>query len=675
MNFGMCYYPEYYKLSEADKMISEDIDMLKEMNMDVVRIAEFTWCLIEPEEGVYEFDWLDKIVNKLGSAGIKSIICTPTVAPPLWLGENYPEIYFYNADGSSRKYGGRHYACLNNPKYLDACEKIVGKIAERYADNEYVLGFQADNEIGQERNERCFCDTCKKKFRTWAKNKYSDIDVLNSSWGTLFWGQRYASFDQIIPPVTYWGKNPLDREYYLGVDNPSLRLDYARFCSDTMVEFFEMQNRIIKKYTDKPVMTNATCIEPGAANYEDMFKNADVYASDYYPVLNFANKAESAFHHAFSRGVKNNPFWVMETYAGGGQGNWAYHGIEQGKPGTYANNIVHAYACGAELITAFKFHVFKSGYEQLGSALIDADRKKRRRFYEFKRAGSDMRSLEHIIENTFVKADTAILYSYDSLWSMQAKPIHDEFGYNPYILKTYSALKNSDIEADVIFENSDFDKYKMIVLPCCAIMSSKLREKIRRYVRGGGCVAATFLTSSKNANANAETAFMPYGLTDLFGMNVGEVDMLTENNGFKFEISGHESDAKIWLETLETNTAEAVGMISSGYKSGECCISKNEFGRGYAYYIGTDCNDKAFEDIISTIAENADVKRLPIHKEYGIEIVVRENEAEKYCFIFNNNDEEKNIEIDFSAEDMFNSESVCGLISLPPISYRVLKIK
>ena len=286
-----------------------------------------------------------------------------------------------------------------------------------------------------------------------------------------------------------------------------------------------------------------------------------------------------------------------------------------------------------------------------------------------------MRSLEHIIENTFVKADTAILYSYDSLWSMQAKPIHDEFGYNPYILKTYSALKNSDIEADVIFENSDFDKYKMIVLPCCAIMSGKLREKIRRYVRGGGCVAATFLTSSKNDNANAETAFMPYGLTDLFGMNIGEVDMITENNGFKFEVNGHESDAKIWLETLETSTAEAVGVISSGYKSGECCISKNKFGRGYAYYIGTDCDDKAFEDLISVIAKNADVKRLPIHKEYGIEIVVRENETEKYCFIFNNNDEEKNVEFDFSAEDVFNSESVCGSVSLPPVSYKVLKIK
>jgi len=197
MKYGVSYYPEHRDEAEMDR----EIALMKEAGINVVRLSEFAWCRMEPEEGRFCFSWLDQAVRKLREAGIESIICTPTACPPAWMVEKHPEILYVDNRGVTRPFGGRRHYCYNNPVYREYSRRIAKEIGKHYGDNPFVIAFQIDNELAQEGTGRCHCDCCKEKFRQWLEEKYGTADNLNKKMGTIFWSQEYNHFGQINMPI------------------------------------------------------------------------------------------------------------------------------------------------------------------------------------------------------------------------------------------------------------------------------------------------------------------------------------------------------------------------------------------------------------------------------------------------------------------------------------------
>lgn len=671
--FGACYYPEHYESEHRVEMIEKDIELMKQLQFNVVRIGEFAWCELEPEEEKYDFSVLDQAIEALGKQGIYTVLCTPTAAPPVWLSQKHPDIRYVSGMKLVYPYGGRRFTCYNSPVYRKYSEKIVTLIAKRYGSNPYVIGFQVDNEFAQERNGRCQCGYCQDLFKQWLKGKYRDISNLNNSWGTIFWGQKYNDFQQVLPPVTLDKKKPDHNIMYQGVDSPSLRLDFERFCSASMVSYYNLQYEILTKYSDKPVTTNSTGTGTNEINYYDMFKNSDVTGMDHYPATRTDEKINSAFQYAHARGIKNNSFWMLETLCGGGYGNWAFQGMRHEYPGSFKNNMMYAYASGAELITMFKFHGFKWGFEQLGSSLMDLDRVPRRRFYELSEAGKELANIKEILERTKVSSRVAMIFDYDSLWATKIKPIHNNFSYLEYLQSIFKSTLACGTGIDIISRDGDFSTYDLLILPAMTIMDQDTANKIKQYTENGGYVLGTYLTAVRDVYGNGTELRQPIHLDDLFGIGISEVEPVFDDIP-SFVSNGSTTDqCCIWLEQLELYGAQALLRFKGSYRDGLPTATVNNYGKGKAYYLGCGLSMAGTIDFIQNIVKSIGIMPYPIQHSKRVSVVERTNAKERYYFVFNNAEHQETIRLMYEGQEILRDVAVSDKLELKAKEYCVIK--
>lgn len=663
---GACYYPELYPEEKRQQFIEEDIKLMKEAGFSVVRMAEFCWCLMEPAEGVYEFDWLEEYVNKLGENGIYTILCTPTACQPVWMAEKYPSTLYVDNYGVQRSYGGRHYHCYNDPIFREFTVKICREMGKRFGDNPYVIGWQVDNEMAQEHSGRCQCPTCTAKFQDYLKETFhNDIQELNEAFGSLFWGQRFDNFEQIKTPVA-GTKHSHDNNFgWLGTNMPTLRLMFDRFSSDSIIDFFRIQKEAIKEFSDKPVTHNTTHSSTRKIDYFKLGKEMDVSGVDHYPAPLGQHKLESGVIYSMNRNYKKKDFWLLETLCGGGHGNWAYQGMAHCSPGMFRQNMAYAYASGAELITAFKWSVFASGFEQLGSGMLDLDRIPGRRYEEFKQAGQDLVKVSSILEKTALKSEVAIVMDYDSMWIDKIKPFHKEFLYHRYIRILYRHLTSFGINVDIIGSDKSLKGYKAAFVPFAPVLPDAFKQECRDYVEQGGNLFAMCMPFSRNQWGNGEFDKMPLGMTDLFGVRVKEVEPVFAG---KTETTVSVGDMTVrsyfWQETLENYDAETVGVFADTYRQGDTVITRKKNGNGYAYYMGTVPAEDGAREFFGSLLEQCDVTLAPVDVYPGIEIVTRQGEDRTYYFIFNSTDDVQKIMLKQTLKKAEDDSEVSGTFEM-----------
>jgi beta-galactosidase len=669
MKYGVSYYPEQKTESELE----HDLALMKESGINIVRMGEFAWCRFEPVEGEYDFTWLDNAIERLGAVGLNTIVCTPTACPPAWLVEKYPEILYKDNRGVVRPFGGRRHYCYNSPIYREYSRKIAEQIGQHYGNNKFVMAFQIDNELAQEGTGRCHCDCCKEKFQHWLKEKYGTIKNLNEKMGTIFWGQEYNSFEQINMPINTIEVGAQDEiiAYY---DNPSIRLEYERFCSISNTEYQNIQRDALKKYTDKIVTTNATGLATNSINYYESFKNLDNYAYDFYPSLR--DIEINSFSYSFGRGVKDKNFWLLEFVSGGGH-RLGGSGRLQPYPGALKQSVIHAFSAGAELLAHFQFRTFPFGAEQLNYAIVDSDGIPRRSFYEMKAAAKDLKALEQFLKESKIENSAAICFDYDVLWATKIKPPNKEtLNYLDYCNEIYDLLIGIGVGTDVISYNYDLSKYKLVIIPTPFVMSEEVKKKLKNYVRNGGTLISTFLAAAKNIYNVGISESLPCGLTDLFGIRVGEVEPVFERSVTRVSLSvgstKYEGSNKYWTEVLEPIGAKIIGRYEEDFRRGEGVISENSYGEGKAYYIGTGLEKEVFTPLIEEVLEEAKVRKIPFKFESGIEVIERRyNGKPAYC-IFNFLKRDTEIELDKPYISLLTGESLEGKIKIQPKGYVVL---
>lgn len=634
IHFGVDYYPEHWDRTRWET----DAKLMQEMGIQVVRMAEFSWHKLEPEEGRYDFTWVDDAISLLADYGIKTILGTPSAAPPAWMIQKHPDILPIDREGRVRGFGGRHHDCQSNPAYRSYIRKMVTNLAKQYGENENVIGWQVDNELGNSHQDLCTCDHCKNRFQTWLREKYHTTDQLNAAWGTAFWSQEYNNFSEIhTPRITVTG------------ENPSAMLDWKRFCSDLIVDFAKEQADMIRKYAKDQFVTHNYMGFADKVDYYKLSEILDFVAHDQYPQGFYLEETPHEKNHVLAatldvvRSYKNMPFWIMEQQSG--ITGWEVMGRAPA-PGQLSLWALQSVAHGADAVVFFRWRTCAMGTEQYWHGILPHSGNPGRRYAELKDMIQTMSPIMEEIKGSMPKTEVGIVFSFDQDYAFTIQPHHKDLNYIHQVQKYYQAFYEQNIPVDFVQESGDFAKYRLLVAPLQYLMNPELEEKYISYVKNGGHLVLTMRTGVKDEHNLCMTdRELPGRLSEIAGIEVLDYDCLWET---EVEIDYQDQVYKgvVWSDLMQPVSEHTKTMASyaSEFYAGEPCVTAHPYGKGICYYIGTEPKEELMQALMEDICKQAKISALA-NKVTEVEFMTRENETSRYLFILNHSKESREYEL------------------------------
>lgn len=633
MYLGVDYYPEHWDIN----MIGEDLDRIKEMGSNIIRIGEFAWHMMETKEGEFDFSFFDMVIEKAKSKNIKVMFGTPTATFPAWLAKKEPSILSEDVNQNKRVFGGRRQYCFNSEIYKDYAKKIVEKLINHYKEEEQIISWQIDNEFGHEGSDMCYCNQCHKEFQKFLENKYEEIENLNKTYGTIFWGQTYNHFDEIpIPKPT------------ITVHNPSFKLDWARFRSHSINSFAKLQTNIVNELKGK----NQTVTHnlPGgffdkAYDQNVLAEKLDFISYDNYPVWGGLKEpieaAEIALNHDYVRGLKNKNYWIVEELMGA-QGHDVIGYLP--RPNQAKMWAYQAMAHGCENMLFFRWRGMTRGAEQFCYGIIDSDNKEKRKYEEVKEFMKDIKNHEKII-NSKIESDIGVLYDFDNTWSWKGQKQSIKFNFTNEILRLYRPFYNLNTNIDVIDIKNNFEKYKVLALPVMQIIDEDLQKRLEKFADNGGTIIFSFRAGIKDKNNNLYFGLENPGLiSELAGITIDESESLVEDVEIIPKDNKEKYKASVWRDIIRPNTAEVLYKYNDKFYDDKAAITRNKYGKGCVYYIGTGANEDVLDELYRDIIKDQAIEYIDSPK--GLELYMRKYKNKKYLFINNHTDKEIEFEND-----------------------------
>ncbi|MCI9331238.1 MAG: beta-galactosidase [Oscillibacter sp.] len=614
MLLGVDYYPEQWDAACMDS----DMDTIREMGGNAIRIAEFSWHLMEPVEGRYDFAFFDRVIAKAKERNLNVILGTPTAAIPAWLAKKHPDILSQSENGQPRSFGGRHVCCYNSPALYSYSEKLIRAMASHYKDETQVIAWQIDNEIGHEGSDLCWCPQCRGAFRHFLREKFQgDVGRLNNVYGTAFWSQEYNDFDEIPLPAST-----------ITTHNPVLRLDWERFRSKSLCDFLKFQARVIRE-----IHPRATIIHdfPGGGldkhvDYAQAAKCLDVAAYNNYPVWG-GQKAplpphEIAFGLDYIRGLKGKNFWITEAIMGA-QGHDITGYLP--RPGQAKLWSWQSLAHGCESLLYFRYRGAAKGAEQFCYGIMDADNRRGRKFYEVQ---SFFREVPHYAQalEAPIHSDVALVYDFDSLASFRIQRQSLLLECPGEMKKLYKAFHDVNVPVDILPAEADFTGYKVVILPQLTILKPDFQSKVERFVREGGTLVLTFRTGVKDPDNNLFFGkVLPVGYTGLAGVTVTETESLQEAKAFPVvgqgPFAGTQGQGGVFRDLLEVQDAEILYRYGDPFYAGFAAVTQRREGTGMVYYLGCSLDEDTTAELMKRILADCRIKTVPSPE--GVEVVTR----------------------------------------------------
>ena len=631
MYFGVDYYPEHWNAS----MMDEDIDRMVEMGVNIVRIGEFAWHIMESTEGNFDFSFFDKVIEKLKKRNIKVMFGTPTATTPAWLIKKHPNILSKDENLLVRGFGGRRQYCYNSKVYLEYSEKIVKKLVEHYKNEDAIVAWQIDNEFGHEGSDMCYCEKCHKVFHKFLEKKYKNIDILNEAWGTVFWSQTYNEFDEIPIPLKT-----------ITHHNPSLQLDFARFRSESLNNYAKSQIKYVRnnKGEHQQVTTNlAGGFMDKYFDHEVTVEDMDFTSYDNYPVWGGLKEPMPPFAIAadldFIRGLKDKNFWIVEQLMGA-QGHTVIGYLprpNQAKMWSY-----QSFAHGCENMLYFRWRSATFGAEEFCFGIIDHDNKSGRKFKEVQSLIKEVSKHEELV-NSEIKSDIAVVYDYENIWAWKIQPQSSSFDFKNEVLRLYEPFYKLNTHIDIISTKKDFNKYKVLLLPVMMLSDENISNKIHKFVENGGTLILSFRAGIKNRNNNISLGSVSPGIyRDLAGIEISDIESLQEGQMVKIrgvgDFASVKSNCKVWRDIIDCKDAEALYKYDDKFFSDKACITVNNYGKGKVYYIGAGVSAEILLPIAKKIVVENSIDY--IESEEGVEAYTREVNGKKYFFLMNHNEED-----------------------------------
>lgn len=611
---GGDYNPEQW-LDRPD-ILEKDIIYMKEAHVNVVTLGVFSWSVYEPEEGIYHFEWLDRIMDRLYENGIYVILATPSGARPAWMDEKYPEIMRVNEYGVRNTHGIRHNHCMSSPKYREKVIAMDEMLAKRYGKHPALILWHISNELGGV----CYCSLCKERFRNFLKERYQTIEQLNQEWWTTFWSHRFNRFEQIEPPSKR-GETSIH----------GLNLDWKRFTTWNMNDYMKTEIEVFRRLTpDIPVTTNFMRLYRGL-DYHKMAQELDIVSWDSYPEWGKAEESltdtfyQTAFEHNIMRSMKlDRPFLLMESTPS--IVNW--HPTNRLKrPGIHRLSSLQAIACGSDSIQYFQWRKGRGSYEQHHGAVIDHLGTNDTRVYrEVQEVGEKLEKLGQV-RTSIVKNQVAIIYDWENRWAIEDMAgLSDRKNYDETVQEIYRILLKHGIDSDLVSSETELNGYKMVIVPMLYLLKPAAASGLRNFTKAGGVVLATYLTGYTNENTLCWLGGFPGGgLKEVFGLYSEEVDSLYEGerNAAVF-VDGTErlGEIKDFCEILKVQNAEIVVLYEKDFYAQTPVLTKNVFGEGQAWYLGARLCEKGMTKVLKEISQEAGIvwEDLPdglmVHRRY-----------------------------------------------------------
>ncbi len=473
---GVCYYPEHW----PETMWAEDAKQMVQTGISWVRIGEFAWSRMEPQPGVFEFDWLDRAIDVLASAGLNIILGTPTCTPPRWMVDRYPDMIALDVDGKPRGFGARRHYCFSHEAYRTESVRIAEILGDRYGRDERIKAWQIDNEYGCHDTTLSYSDAARRAFQKWLEDRYGSVDALNEAWGNVFWSMEYSRFDQINLP-----------NLSVTQTNPSHDLAFRRFSSDQVVAYHEAQVGALKERTDAPLIHNYMGRVLDFDHF-DVGASIDIASWDSYPIGFLSDRLEGteehkarylqqgdpdmqAFHHDLYRAVgRDSRWWVMEQQPG--PVNWAPYNPAP-LPGMVRLWTWEAFAHGAEVVSYFRWRQAPFAQEQYHAGLKRPDNATAPALDETSQVASELADMADV---SLARAKVALVFDYPSEWAWQVLPQGEDFTYFALMLDTYRALRRAGLSIDIIpSSTTDVSQYKLVLAPGLASIPPALKEAFR----------------------------------------------------------------------------------------------------------------------------------------------------------------------------------------------------
>lgn len=569
MKLGVAYYPEQW----PETHWRLDAKMMTEIGLTYVRLGEFAWSLLEPEEGKFDFAWLERAIEIVRREQLQVILGTPTAAPPPWLTSKY-DIFQRDQDRNLRGPGSRRHACANNAVYLERSRRIVTALAQRFGQNEGVIGWQVDNEFGCHGTTWCFCDACQAAFQRWLKAQYKTLERLNEAWGTVFWSAIYTDWSQIPLP---WAA-PAQH-------NPSLQLDFRRFSSASWVDYQKMQIAILRRHAPNQFIThNFMGSSEGGADQQDYYDLAvdlDRVAWDNYP-QGTLGPDHVALNHDMMRGFKRKNYWVMEQQPG--VVNW--HPYNRPVPPNLARLWTYqGFGRGAEAILYFRWRAARFGQEQYHTGVLRQDGAPTRLYHEARQVA---RELQEIPAFSRRPARVAILFDYADWWALQIDPHQQDFSYLKLVRDIYRDLWAAGVSVDIIRRSDDLNDYEVVIAPAPILINGADAARWQHFVAGGGRLMVTFRAFVKERSNIWTDQPLPAHLGSLFGVQVAEyLGLPPDMRGAARDVTGQSSFPYWrWAEILEPTTAQPLLLYNQFYWRDRVAATKNEVGQGRVVMVG-----------------------------------------------------------------------------------------
>lgn len=659
---GADYNPEQWIATK--EIWDEDMRLMREANCNEMSVGIFSWAMLEPEEGKYNFSFLDEIIEKIYENGGRVVLATPSGARPRWMVEKYPEITRVRNDGHRNGYTDRHNHCYTSSVYREKVRQINTKLAERYGKHPAVIAWHISNEYGG----KCYCKECEKEFREFVKKRYNgDIEKLNHEYWAAFWSHRYTSFEQIKIPTKYEEKSVL-----------GLRLDFKRFVSHQTTDFMNAEIEAIRAVCpDLPVTTNMMPAFPHI-NYYELAEKLDVAAWDNYPTWHDGNHIlaayNSAFWHEFFRSLINRPFMLMESAPG--NVNWhAYNKLK--RPGMDRLASLQAVAHGSDSVQYFQWRKGRGGIEKFHGAVVDhRGTNETRVFKAVQSTGVTLKTIDEVC-GSVVNAKVALIYDWENRWALEEAEgfAKNNKKYEETCVEYYKALWKRGIAVDIINAHGDFAKYDLVIAPMLYVTDRDTIQKITEYVENGGTVYATYMLGMVNENDLCYLGGYPAeGLKQVFGIWNEEIDTLYPGEKVKI-ISGEEHYEGVeYSELIHAKEAIVLATFASEFYVGMPAATVHSYGKGKAYYQAFRDTGAFWEKMIAMILDELNIRpTLPGDLPEGVCAHKREADGVEYIFVQNYLEHAvKDIDLGTEYMDM-ESGVVLNKVSLDAFDVKCLK--
>lgn len=670
---GTCYYPEHWE----QNLWEEDLDRMLRSGVEVIRIAEFAWNLIEPREGEYTYEFFDRFLELAHKKGMKVIFCTPTATPPAWLTENYPEVLNADQDGTLYRHGARRHYNYNSPVYQQFCRTIVEKSASHYGGSPAVIGWQIDNEVNCELNE-FYSESDTVAFRQFLMEKYGTLENLNRAWGTIFWNQTYNEWEEIYVP----------RKTAHYTNNPHHMLDYYRFVSDSARRFVRMQADIIRKYCKKDDFITTNGIFGNLDNHQMTRESLDFMTYDSYPNFayclddyeekNFLKDRKWSRNLAETRSI-SPVFGIMEQQSGAN--GWTTRmEAPTPRPGQITLWTMQSIAHGADFISYFRWRTCTFGTEMYWHGILDYSGRDNRRLKEIQEISGKLTAMAEIAGARHA-AKVGVLKDYDNIWDAQHDRWHQRVDSCSH-KSLFSALQMSHTPFDYVYldgqtTSEELQKYEVLFYPHGVILTDERMKLLEDYVSAGGKLVMGCRTGYKDIYGKCVKDYLPGKAANLTGTDIPEYSFVAPDDGkVMADWDGTQIEAAVFNDLLEPTgeNAEVLARYTSSYYAGAPALIRNPYGKGEAYYFG---------GAFALDTAKAFLEKLGAAEPYGsrlvlpevCELAVREKDGWQYLFVLNYASQAVKAEIKAEMQELFSGKTMRGEVEMAPYEVKIFKCR